>query len=43
MPSRHMSAPASSSSYDHDVKGQHLPLQAMSDEEKLMKETGKIC
>ena len=37
-----MSAPASSTSHDHDPKGHHLPLQALTDEERLMKETGNI-
>ena len=39
---RHINAPASSS-HEHDVKGLHLPLQAVSDEERLMQETGSLC
>jgi len=35
---RHINVPASST-HEHDLKGLHLPLQSVSDEERLMQET----
>ena len=38
---RHINVPASST-HEHDLKGLHLPLQSVSDEERLMQETGSL-
>lgn len=42
LPKRLMSSEATSPSHDDTRKDLHLPLQAFSEEEKMMKETGKV-
>lgn len=41
-PARFVSSGSNLESHDHELKGLHLPLQAFTDEERQMKETGYL-